>query len=236
MKFLSSLIIVMFLVFPASGQFFEVTAKIMYGTFQMESLRNFQNDNYTYMPYKDLNFTITDAFPGNFGAEIQFLQQRETIQYGGYLSTITTGGRIFYADYSGILSVDNHLRSISGGGLFFYKLNLKDKNLQGYLGCSAGMSYVDHVFLTQLKLTGTSGIKDEIKFEAFNIMLGPIFKLNYPINQNFLITTSIGYNFNIPGKLFLKEDSEAYLINSGKEVKADFSGLRLGFGFGFNIR
>jgi hypothetical protein len=79
---------------------------------------------------------------------------------------------------------------------------------------------------------GSTNTSNNIEFRSFNVALQPSVSLTRSFSK-FGVQAAIGYNFSVVrGQLYLKEDSEAFLLNDqGDKVRADWSGLRASIGF-----
>lgn len=187
----------------------------------------------------DFDANETDNFPAYFGAQIEVVFDLEENQYGFHIGTYSTGGRIAYADYSGESTTESKLRNITLGGIAYHRLTTENSRLALYSGFSAGIVITKYTLLARLELYDISQEESKVNFRSLNAFLSPSLKAEYKLFDPICLTAQIRYEINITGKLLWTEDDDAYLLNNeGDEVKADWSGLRVGLGvtFRFNKR
>lgn len=208
----------------AYGQSF-LYVKTGLGTYQMSQLEAFQQELAEDMtvPAK-----VVDKFPATMTYELGFEHgYGERMTSGGFFGYSSTGGRIHYRDYSGQVKIDQLLNNYSLG--VQGAINLSDaaveKKMSPWFFCKLSAAYT-LLNLTQYIEVGQESDLEFFKFKSLNIGLQPGFSFRIPL-ASFSINPEVSYEIQLPGKLFFENDT--YLLNQqGKEVKANWSGLRLG--------
>ncbi len=204
--------------------FFEIN----YNTFSHSSLSNFQqefkNDN------PEIPTKITDDFPSNLGFTMGY--EFTNINVAPFISYNSTGGKLSYSDFSGTLRVEQSLNALTIGGIYYFKIN-SIKNLG--LGLKA-FSMISNLNLSSYYKISDEITEENIEFKSIDIGIGIQMNYEFPITF-FNLRTNIGYDLVIPGQLKFKENSDFHLINnSDKDVKAGWSGLRIGIGISIPIK
>lgn len=194
--------------------------------FSMKDLREF---NTLYIKSQPVDARLTDDFPAQPFYTL-FLNYKGGTPYyfGAGLHYTTTGSRVSYKDYSGILQYDNILTvlapSLRAG------IILHDKKIS-----IAGENDLNYAFST-LKVYETILAQDgQYHYRSRSIQAEPGIRISLPAGR-FSLSLKAGYLIDGKGKNILKEDSEVYLkTSSGKAVRTDWSGFRLGLSAGFDL-
>lgn len=198
-----------------------------YNTFSHSSLSDFQQE------FKaDLNpipIQIVDDFPANIGFTLGYeIIDSNVAIFLGYNST---GGKLSYSDYSGVIRLEESLNAITIGGIYFLSLTDKEDFKIGF----RGFTMYSQLNLNSYSEIGNNIQLDNLDFHSFDFGAG--IQLNYEYPLSFLILkANIGFDLVFGGKLKFKDNNEAHLINnSNQEVTTGWSGLRTGLGIAIPI-
>jgi len=219
-------ILVLIILFASSNAFSQkgkIFLETNYNSFSYSSLSNFQQEfkaDLTPIPLK-----TTDDFPANIGFTIGYeIIDSNVAIFLGYNST---GGKLSYSDYSGVIRLEESLNAITFGGIYYLNLSPEKKNFR--IGFKA-FSMFSSLTIDSYSKINSAVNQEMIKFQSIDFGAG--IQLNYEYPFSFLILkANLGLDLVFGGKLKLKENNEAHLINnSNQEVNTGWSGLRTGLG------
>jgi len=199
--------------------FFELN----YNTFTQTSLKNFQEEFKN--DVSEIPIQTNDDFPGNFGFSLGYeLVDKNVLIFGSYN---TTGGKLSYSDYSGIVRITEELKGYTFGAEYLIPFSKTDNNftlgLRGF-GMFTTMNLENYYQISE------SVSQDGIEFQSVNLGLGARVLYEYPISF-FIIRASVGFDLTFGGSLTFKENSDFHLEdNNGDKVKTNWTGLRTGIG------
>ncbi len=200
-----------------------IFVELNYNSFMHNSLKSFQEEFRGDMP--EIPIKINDNFPANFGITAGY--KINSLDAALLFSYNSTGGKISYSDYSGIVRLTQPLKAYSLGGEYFIELDKSSSNLS--LGLKGFMTY------SMLEIDSYTQIadevnKDNIKLQSIDFGVGGRLIYEYPLSF-FMLRASIGVDVVIGGKLKFKENNEYHLENNnGDPVKTNWTGLRTGIG------
>lgn len=197
-----------------------------YNTFSHSSLSEFQEELAS-----DVNSQIpiatTDDFPSHIGFTLGY--EITNIKTSFYISYNSTGGKISYSDFSGVIRLEQPLSSFTLGAM--YHLNLNEKFKVGF----KGFTMFSNLKLDSYSRIGDTVNKDLVKLSSVDLGIGTSLIYEYPISF-FIIRANIGFDLTLGGKLNFDSIQDAHLINkSGKEVKTGWTGFRSGVGIAIPI-
>jgi hypothetical protein len=220
-------IIICFSFFHTFSQQGKVFIETNYNTFFHNSLSDFQKEfkaDIAPIPVKTL-----DDFPANIGFTLgyEIIDSNTAI----FLAYNSTGGKLSYSDYSGIVRLENALNGISLGAIYYSSLS-ELKNLR--LGIKGFATY-SSLNLNSYSEIGNNIEIDEVGFNSIDFGAGVQFEYEYPLSF-IILKANIGFDLVFGGKLRFNDNNEAHLINNSNEkVKTGWSGLRTGLGIAFPI-
>lgn len=199
--------------------FFELN----YNTFSHASLKTFQQEFIQDLP--EIPISINDNFPSNIGFTLGLkLNQINTFFFLGYNST---GGKISYSDYSGVIRITQLLKAYTVGGEYQVKLS---KSNDGFSFGLRGFSMLSSLSLDNHTQISDNVTNEDIKFNSINLGIGCGLIYEYPVSF-FIIKASLGFDITFGGVLKFKENNDFHLENDkGDKVKTNWSGLRTGLG------
>jgi hypothetical protein len=218
------LFIISFNIFSQQGKIFIETN---YNSFSHSSLSDFQEE------FKNdlvpIPLQTTDDFPANIGFTVGY--EIVDVHTAIFLSYNSTGGKLSYSDYSGVVRLEESLNAITFGGIYYLDLSEKKDFRIGFKAFS---------MLSSLNINSYSEIggfidQDTIDFQSFDFGVGV--QLNYEYPLSFLILkANFGFDLTFGGKLKFKDNDEFHLTNNSNEnVTTGWSGLRTGLGIVFPI-
>ncbi|MBX2957959.1 MAG: hypothetical protein KF846_17465 [Cyclobacteriaceae bacterium] len=175
--------------------------------------------------------TITERFPPFFIYGFNVKRSAEKIVAGIEFLHGSTGGRLYYQDYSGTYVADQ-LISLNSIGLTceWYFYSKETLHLYGglkILGILHGLKIQN-----SLELINFPRIEENADFYSFNLGLQPFLTLKKEIKKVFF-EASIGYELQSKADTKYKEDKESFLSGrDGTPVYLQSTGLRACMGIG----
>jgi hypothetical protein len=207
--------------------------RAVYGTYQMQDLKDFQEEMLSDFQNNLIPVKIVSAFPASLQVEagMDFPTKRYT--FGFLANYAVTSGKLHYSDYSGETFAEQNLNRISIGVKGSTPIA---RYLDLYAKVSGGLSSLNLNFETHIN-GGSSDAKEEISFKAIGVSVEPGMIYQVPF-RNFLFSVSGGYEFNFNGKTKFEElGADTYLVNDNNEpVSIDWSGMRLSVGVAFVLK
>ncbi|WP_157831432.1 hypothetical protein [Confluentibacter flavum] len=194
-----------------------------YNTFSHTSLKSFQQEFIKDIP--EIPIQVNDNFPSNIGFTLGYKVGK--INTSLFFSYNSTGGKISYSDYSGVIRITQPLDAYTFGGE--YQINFS-KNKEGFsLGLRA-FSMLSNLTVENYTQILNNITDEKVKLQSINFGLGGRLIYEYPVSF-FIIKASLGFDITFGGTLKFKENNDFYLENNnGEEVKSNWSGLRTGLG------
>lgn len=204
---------------------YAVVAEINYNTFSHQDLKGLQQQLRD--DISEVNLRVNDDFGANLGFSLGF--KAEDIDTQFFLSYNSTGGKISYSDYSGVIRVTQLLQALTVGGEYQFRLSEENSRNEIFLGARAFVNF------TTLELESYSEIYDSRSTEAIDFTsadYGIGARLIYDIPVWLVkLRLNAGYDLVFGGELLLSEDKEYALEdNNGDRVKTGWSGFRTGIG------
>ncbi len=199
--------------------------EINYNTLSHSNLRDFQQELSD--DIDEVNLRINDDFGANIGYSVGIKVEDIDTQF--FISYNSTGGKISYSDFSGIIRLTQLLKAYTLGGEYQFKLSNDNSKEIFYFGARGFVNY------SNLDLESYSNISDNVSRESigFNsIDIGVGLRLFYDIPISVVkLRLNLGYDLMIGGDLKFKEDNDFSLEdNQGDRVKTGWSGFRSGIG------
>jgi hypothetical protein len=194
----------------------------------MDRMKSFQQD---YLNQSALPLKPVTTFPPYWGYGAAFgWGLNKVSSFGLFYNYNSTGGRLDYEDYSGTARFDQLLHCVSLGTFYQCKLN-KSEKWPLHFSISVSKAYTNMAMTESLVVGGQSN-SSQYSFYSTNYGFRPSLILRRQFGVAF-IHTGIGYEVQLAGKVYLKDNNSLYLKNSsGDDVTAQWGGLRLTLGFG----
>jgi hypothetical protein len=220
--------LLVFISINAFSQQGKIFIETNYNTFSHSSLSDFQQE------FKaDLNpvpLKTVDDFPANIGFTVGYEIIDSNVAF--FLGYNSTGGKLSYSDYSGVVRLEESLNAITIGGIYYVNLNPENNNFRvGF----RGFSMISSLNIDSYSKIENSIQEESIDFKSFDVGFGAQLNYEYPFSF-FIIKANIGFDLVLGNKLIFSDNNEAHLINnSNEEVKTGWTGLRTGLGIAIPI-
>lgn len=209
--------------FVSFAQNGKIVFETNYNTFSHTSLSDFQEEFKNDL--REIPIKTTDDFPGNFGFSLGYeLVDKNVLIFASYNST---GGKLSYSDYSGVVRITEELKGYTFGAEYLIPFSETDNNftlgLRGF-GMFTTMNLENYTQISE------SVSQDEIEFQSANLGVGARMLYEYPVSF-FIIRASVGFDLTFGGSFTFKENSDYHLQDNNEDkVKSNWSGLRTSVG------
>lgn len=211
---------------------FTVSGSVGYGSFRMHDMKLFQKELKNGFP---VNAQITSSFPSFWFYELSAIRSHDEFTVGGSAYYTSTGGRIYYSDYSGMVASDQLLNAFGITAIFGGTISSENKKLSltGDLRPGIVRTNLDLIFKEEISSPRQT---TKLSFHSFGFTFQPTLTLNGKLGR-FGLNILAGYQLGIAGKLYYEDDKEAFLThgNDDAEVKVDWSGFRTSVGLSFDL-
>jgi hypothetical protein len=199
--------------------------EINYNTFSHKDLKSLQTEFQEDLSEVDLR--INDDFNANIGYGIGLKIESLNTQFFG--SYTTTGGKISYSDFSGIIRITQLLKSFTLGGEYQYELTDEKDRSRFYIGSRVFFNFTKFD-LENYSRVNNNVTTDLIEFRSIDIGLGARAIYDIPISV-VKLRINFGYDLVFGGAFKLSSNDELTLQNDeGDPIKPGWSGLRVGLG------
>lgn len=212
-----------------------------YGSWSMKTMKEWQENYRNSFPVEAR--TLAD-YPEHFFFEAAITQQREEWVRGLAITTGTTGGRVYYSDYSGTISLDQDLAYYALSGIIGKALNANTEKLLLVASVRPGviLSRMSYDF-EQVIYDGESESLNN-GFSSYNFTVQPGFSVVRRFGR-LGVEAQVGYLLSIiSGKLTYDDQSKIpadqrnvdYLIYGDQiPVHTNWSGYRISLGISFQL-
>lgn len=218
----------------ASAQLFTGTysagVSVGYSTFSMEQLKDMQRELKRQYP---VDMKILEEFPGYWNYNASFLIYQDERYYGWVVGHTSTGGRLYYSDYTGHIASDQIVTMTYTGATM--AKTVSSNEIANILLGAQGLLYFN-----KLKLIEARKVYDEnsLVVERFNsrcLALQGFVELQKSINK-FQLKLQAGYEVQLPGQLLYQNRKDYYMVNSSNEkVRLNAGGIRTSLGVHYTI-
>jgi hypothetical protein len=217
-----------FIYFNSFSQTGKIFIETNYNTFSHYSLSDFQKEFKNDIP--DIPIQTTDDFPSNIGFTIGYeLSNRNIAFFLGYNST---GGKLSYSDFSGVIRIEEPLKAITFGGIYY--LNISDK--KDFRIGFKGFTMLSNFTIDSYSKIGESITKEVVDFQSFDIGIGAQLNYEHPLTSFLILKANLGFDLVLGNKLMFNKNKEYHLTNNADEqVNTGWSGLRTGIGIAVPI-
>lgn len=206
-------------------------ASTYYGDFKMKDIKDLQS---RVLSESTLPLRVTEEISGYWGYELDYrFSLSEKNRLGFYSGFISTGGRLYYSDFSGFTHFDIVSKGYYIGSEFFRKIN-KSETLDVNLSFRAGATFSNLEINSGLSLVNSGSSLEELLFVSTNIHLAPQVSVEKSFKR-LLVRVFTGYEYNVKGDVRLKENREVFLTNNNEAIGVDWGGLRIGFSCGIGF-
>ncbi|MDT3740294.1 MAG: hypothetical protein RO257_12435 [Candidatus Kapabacteria bacterium] len=185
-----------------------------YATYDIKSIIDARNKSILSLPF---NAKITDDYPENpyFHGEILLLLH--DFELGASLSLISTGTRVYYADYSGEYKFDNVISNFEYGIIIKTPGASETQPFKVQLSGEIGVSSVD--------------IKSTEYLRVFNDS-----ESNSDIFNNKILFFEFGVKLNYYFEGIIASVGASYVVEPQKELTISFEGLRGHLTLGYKLQ
>lgn len=211
-----------------------VSASVARAFYNMEQLRGQQSYFHNNIPF---DAKITDEYPAyyNFKGRVAY-DLNDAHRVGIFAETMSTAARITYSDYSGSYYLDQTVTGVMAGALYQHHKALH-KNIALTMGAYLGTLFTTHTIEDRVKLYDQTQT-ETLTLTSRGIGFEPSLGISYSLKFLF-VESHVGYLINFNESLHLQNNRYAiYQDSNNKEIKANWSGLRIGLtaGVKFNYR
>lgn len=204
------------------AQKFEISGSMIYGTYSMKDVSEFQQEIVDQLP---VPAKVMSDFPAYIGWEGKTSYCFSRVSLGLYTSMHSTGSRVSYTDYSGSFEY-NQLAKITQLGIGVeYFLSSRENDWQPFLSMQIGLGWTKFNLNDKLIVDGQLLYEDNIDFASNHITIQPSIGIRRNFGK-FFVATQAGYLLDDAKQL---EDDNGYtLLNGeGEPIGVDWSGVRL---------
>lgn len=200
--------------------------EVNYNTFLHTNLKSFQEEFIA--DISEIQLIKNDEFPSNIGFTLGY--KISAINTSIFTSYTSTGGKVSYSDYSGIIRITQAIQGFTLGSEYLLNLNSKANNKGEFdLGLRGFFTFSELEIESYTSLTDQSET-DSVGFNSMDLGGGIRLIYEYPV-AFFKLRASFGFDAVIGGKYIFKDDQKLYLEdNSGNQVRNGWTGLRAGIG------
>jgi len=207
--------------------------KLSYNSFDMHELKDFQTTLASvYRRIMDIPVKEFENFPNYFGLQLEFYNQwLKGNPIGIYVEYTSTGSRIHYSDYSGMLNIDQIINRISlgvCGERCIYPFKSSNIMFNIYLGLIRSNYSINE----KLKI-GENALSTVTRFYGYSIGIEP--NLSYQLSiHSYMFLIGIGYQIDFPIRN-LKSDEYELRDSRNNSIYPGWRGLRLNISIGYNF-
>ena len=175
--------------------------------------------------------TSTDKFPAYLTYSLNITKNWTQWTLALELGHGSTGGRIYYEDYSGTLIADqlvNYNYFATTPSVVLYR---KEKLM---LTAGLKVSMIFHKLTIRNSLSiGDEMLREEVKFRSVNMGFQPHLRLRKDFGSSFFMQASAGYEIQDKAEALGTENDAAFLADENHEpVHLQGSGVRVNIGIG----
>lgn len=209
----------------ASAQF-SLSMNTGYASYKMEDLKSFQDQMSASFP---LQGEITASFPSYWLYDLSARWRYPTKVVGASFTYGSTGGRVYYSDYSGKIGSDQLLSFYDYSG----SIGLQKSFMNGHLSLlgevKPGLTF-SHLELTRYESYIGVSYSSKANYKGLNVVVQPAITAIARLGQ-FGINTFLSYNaILLKGNLNEVGNKDSYLSLNQNPVHVDWSGWRIGGG------
>lgn len=204
-----------------------------YGSYSNSDLKNYQATIANSFP---VGGKVLESFPAYwfYGAEAKWILANSAV--GLSLAQGSTGGQVYYADYSGTFKEQQMVKYTAVRMLTAtrYAFNNGTTSLQ----VDPGFGLAFATLSVNRSITASDGtqsfeFKQSSTFKAVNPFCEPTLTLSQKLGA-FGIYVFAGYHFDLVSNIY-REANGRPLASNGSEVTMNLSGMRIGGSIGFNL-
>jgi hypothetical protein len=204
-----------------------------YGSYSNRDLKNYQA---ALANGFKVGGKVLESFPAYwfYGVEAKWNLANSVV--GLSLSQGSTGGQVYYADYSGTFNEQQLLKYNTVRMLTAARYAFNNGNTSIQFDPGFGLAFATLVVNRSISATdGTQSfeIKQSSSFKAVNPFCEPTITLSQKLGA-FGINVFAGYHFDLVSNIY-RESNGQPLTSNGSEVTMNLSGMRMGGSIGFYL-
>jgi hypothetical protein len=214
-----------------NAQSWNLYGNIGYASYSLDELKKYQDFLKRGLI---VNATTTEEFPSFITYALGINRQWKTSSLGIEFGHGSTGGRLFYQDYSGKIIADQ-LVSNNSFSLIPSHILFDKKGLLISVGLKISIVLHSLELNNQLNIGGQL-ITEQARFKSLNIGFQPCINVEKNVIKSFYIRCSIGYELQSKSEARLTDNPEIFLADeNNKPVHLQSNGLRLALGCGIRF-
>lgn len=212
---------------------FNLRLHMGYGSYSNSDLKNYQTTLAKSFP---VGGQVLESFPAYWFYGVEAKWNRANSAIGLSLSQGSTGGQVYYADYSGKFQEQQMIkftavRMVTAKRYVF-------NNGATYLQIDPGFGLAFSSLAVNQSVTASDGtetfeFKQSYSFKAVNTFFEPTLTLTQNLGA-FNISVFAGYHFELFPSIYRQANGQP-LTSNGSEVTMNLSGIRIGGSLGFNL-
>jgi hypothetical protein len=204
-----------------------------YGAYQMEALKNLQED---YVESFDLPLRVMDSYPAFYNYQVQVAIPDGYGKWGPIVGMATTGSRVSYGDYSGTLIRDEWLKTRQVG--LFYEINAWEiKPFSLDVSLQAMVNFSSYKAIAKIDLTDADDpLEQVLEGNARGYGIQPNLVFHYR-HEPFLVGVQAGYHYGEGGIIYAdkKRDQPIQSFYTNEKLRPSWNGWRAGLSLGLLI-
>jgi len=205
--------------------------RVGYGTYSMKSQKKFQHE---YNINSNVRLIKVHSFPyfPTLGISLNF-PVSPSFSLGIWGEYASTGGRLHYSDYSGYAVMDQVLSTLQAGPFIQYRVN-KSTSWPFYFTLHGSFAHTIEKLTSEIKVNGKLD-NEFFKLKSLNYGIRPGIMIAHHLNL-FVFQMGVGSELQIHGELKDKRKKDIiFRTSDGKNLTAQWDGIRLTFGIGFKL-
>jgi hypothetical protein len=223
MKYILLVSLFFFVIFVTYSQDVKLGFQTGVGAYNMEGLKKLNSDVAFNLPF---NVKIIENYPNYYFYKPKVELSYNAVSFGCSFSYYSTGSRISVKDYTGEYLFDSKIKAWAPGFYGNIRLFPKGKSYSISLYTEIGKTYTTLLLKEYFILDNTEVINTKEFFTSTNYFFEPGIKCSYSY-KSLGVELSVG-NFMQFGSGKLESTDGLFIINSGKEVKPEWDGFRVG--------
>lgn len=208
---------------PGFSQGVELTFGVNRAGFKMDELKSFQESLRKSLPVPAKNGA---SYPSFWGYEGHLDINIKRFQVGAFYGFNSTGSKLSYSDYSGMLYYDQEIQFRHFGVGTHYNLS-PDSKVQPAFVLEVGAGFTDFQFQRHIRIGEEPPVDEILDFKARSTTIAPGISLKYILANRLVFKGELKYLFDFETDLTWTEDDEIHLIEGSDTVGPDWSGIRL---------
>jgi hypothetical protein len=217
--------------FTLQGQVADIYAGVGRASYIYSEMKGYQQYLLKQLQTQGVKGTTIEDFPSYYTYFAGMHKHWQQWSLGFEVGHGSTGGRVYYEDYSGRYVADQTLKNYYIAVSPTLKI-YKSKKI-GVMGGGKITTTWSQAKLNHALTLGTTTVTDNATFQALNFGLQPYVLMRYYFVDKIFIQATLGYELQNSSELRKNDDHEVWLDDgSGHAVHLQGNGYRLGLGIG----